>query len=81
VATRYREWACDRSIAGIVGSDPLADMDVCLFECCVLSGKGLCVGLITYPEEFYLVCCVCDNEASRTSLTLQELLRHGEENV
>jgi hypothetical protein len=22
-------------------------------ECCVLSGKGLCVGLITRPEEFY----------------------------
>jgi len=23
------------------------------FECCVLSGKGLCEGLITRPEEFY----------------------------
>jgi hypothetical protein len=22
----------------------------------VLSGKGLCVGLITHPEESYLVC-------------------------
>jgi hypothetical protein len=21
------------------------------FECCVLSGRGLCVGLITHPEE------------------------------
>jgi len=24
-------------------------------ECCVLSGRGLCVGLITCPEEFYWV--------------------------
>jgi hypothetical protein len=27
-------------------------------ECCVLSGKGLCVGLITRPEESYRVWCV-----------------------
>jgi len=24
-------------------------------ECCVLSGRGLCFGLITRPEEFYRV--------------------------
>jgi len=23
------------------------------FDCCVLSGRGLCVGLITSPEESY----------------------------
>ena len=29
-------------------------------ECCVLSGRGLCVGLITRPEESYRVCvCMC----------------------
>jgi hypothetical protein len=27
-------------------------------ECCVLSGRGLCIGLITRPEEFYRVWCV-----------------------
>jgi hypothetical protein len=27
-------------------------------ECCVLSGRGLCVGLITCPEESYRVWCV-----------------------
>jgi hypothetical protein len=36
-------------------------------ECCVLSGRGLCVGLITRPEESYRVWCVseCDREASK----------------
>jgi hypothetical protein len=32
-------------------------------ECCVLSGRGLCDGLIPHPEEFYRACaCVfeCD---------------------
>jgi len=27
-------------------------MSVCC-ECCVLSGRGLCDGLMTCPEEFY----------------------------
>jgi hypothetical protein len=37
-------------------------------ECYVLSGRGLCVGLITRPEECYRVwcVCVCDSEASTT---------------
>jgi hypothetical protein len=35
-------------------------------ECCVLSGRGLCVGLITRLEESYRLCCVVvyDHEAS-----------------
>jgi hypothetical protein len=34
-------------------------MDVC-FECCVLSGRGLCVGPNTRPEESYgsVVCLI-----------------------
>jgi len=27
-------------------------------ECCVLSGRGLCIAPITRPEEFYLAWCV-----------------------
>ena len=36
-------------------------------ECCVLSGRGLCDGLITRPEEYYRLWCVvvCDLETSR----------------
>jgi len=41
-------------------------MSVCV-ECCVLSGRGLCDGLITYPEKPYRPLCVvvCDLETSR----------------
>jgi hypothetical protein len=40
-------------------------MSVCC-ECCVLSGRGLCVGLITRPEDSYRMWRVseCDREAS-----------------
>jgi hypothetical protein len=50
VAARSKRWVCGRSLAGIAGSNPTGSMDVCC-ECCVLSGSGLCVGLITRPEE------------------------------
>jgi hypothetical protein len=45
---------------------PEAWMFVC-WECCVFSGRGLCDGLITRPEESYRLCCVivCDLETSR----------------
>ena len=41
-------------------------MSVCV-ECCVLSGRGLCDGLITLPEESYRLwwVVVCDLETSR----------------
>ena len=38
-------------------------------ECCVLSGRGLCVGLITRPEESYRLWC--------GGLDSPGLLRHG----
>jgi len=40
-------------------------MSVC-YECCVLSGRGLCDELITRPEESYRLWCVldCDLETS-----------------
>ena len=44
---------------------PGAWMSVCC-ECCVLSGRGLCDGLITRPEESYRLWCVvgCNLETS-----------------
>ena len=56
VAARSKASVFGRSPAEIVGSSPTRGMDVCLFvccECCVLSGRGLCDGLITRPEGFY----------------------------
>jgi hypothetical protein len=41
-------------------------MFVCC-ECCVLSGRGLCDGLITRPEVSYQMWrVVCDQETSKT---------------
>jgi hypothetical protein len=57
VAARSKAWVFGRWLAGIVGSNPARGMDVCC-ECCVLSGRGLCDGLITRLEESYLVWCV-----------------------
>jgi len=48
VTERFDAWICGCSFVGVVGSG----MSVCC-ECCVLSGRGLCDGLITCPEESY----------------------------
>jgi len=42
-------------------------MSVCC-DCCVLSGRGLCDGLITRPGESYRLWCVvvCGQETSKT---------------
>jgi hypothetical protein len=51
-----------------VRNPPGAWMSVC-FECCVLSGRGLCDGLIARPEESYRLWCVVVFElgSSRTT--------------
>jgi len=48
---------CVRSPVKIVGSNPTRSKDVCC-ECYVLSGRCLCDGLITRPEESYRLLCV-----------------------
>ena len=65
VAARSKSWFCGRSPAEIVGSNPTGGVDVCR-ACCVFSGRGLCDGLITRPEESYRLWCVvaCDLETS-----------------
>jgi len=49
-SARSKGWVYGRSLAGIVISKPAG--------CCVLSGTGLCVGVVTRPEESYRVWCV-----------------------
>jgi len=48
-------------------------MFVCC-ECCVLSGGGLCDGLITRPEESYRLWCfvVCDLETTKIVVIEEE---------
>jgi len=50
VAARSQAWACGRSLAGILGSNPVGGWMPVFCECCVFSGRGLCVGLTTRPE-------------------------------
>ena len=50
VAAQSKAWICGRSPIEIVGSNPIGGKDVC-YECCVLSGRGLCVGFIPRPES------------------------------
>jgi hypothetical protein len=47
---------CGHSLARIAVSNPAGRMSVSC-ECCVLSGRGLCVGLITCREESYRLWC------------------------
>ena len=51
VASQSKAWVCGRSFAGIAGLNPAEGMSICC-ECCVLSGRDLCVGLVTSLEEF-----------------------------
>jgi hypothetical protein len=52
VAAGLKTWDFGHSLAGIDGSNPAGGMDVCLVECCVLSGREVSgVGPITPKEE------------------------------
>jgi len=48
---RSKAWDCGSSFAGIAGSNPAGNMDVCR-KFCALSGTGLCEELITRPESY-----------------------------
>jgi hypothetical protein len=52
-------------------------MSVCC-KCCVLSGRGLCDGPITRPEESYWLWCVvvCDLETSKILVHEEEAKAH-----
>jgi hypothetical protein len=77
-----RRWSAAVLLLGLrVRIPPEAWMSISC-GCCVLSGRGLCVGLITCPEESYRVWCVwvwswsLNNE---DALAYWGLLRHAEE--
>ena len=63
--SQWRALAAARLLRFRVRIPPAAWVSV-FCERCVLSGRGLCVGLITRPEESYRLVCLteCDREAS-----------------
>jgi hypothetical protein len=56
VAAGANSWVFGCSLVVSVGSNPFEGMDFFLYEC-VLFDRGLCVRLITLPEESYRVWC------------------------
>jgi hypothetical protein len=68
VATRSKALVCAARLLALgVRTPPEACMSVSC-KCCLLRWAGLCVGLITLPEESYRVWCVLsDREDSITS--------------
>jgi hypothetical protein len=62
-----RRYSATRLLRLWVRIPPMAWIFVCC-DCCVLSGRGLCDGLINLPEESYRLwrAVVCDQETSKT---------------
>jgi hypothetical protein len=53
-----------------------------MYVCCELSGRGLCVGLITRPDESYRVSCVVSVIVNTQQCRGQlGLLRHDKNEV
>ena len=46
-----KAWVYGCSLAGVAGSNPAGGMMSVCCKCCVLSGRGLCVGVLVRPEE------------------------------
>ena len=75
VAAMSKAWVCGRSLDGIAGSVPTGLLTFVSCECCVLSGRRPCVGLIVIQRSS------TDGSVSeydREALAHQGLLRHKE---
>jgi len=51
MAALSKAWVCGHSLDGIAGSNPAGEWMYVSCECCVLSGRSICVGLTTRPEQ------------------------------
>ena len=83
VAARSKAWFYGPSFAGIAVPNPAGAWMLVCCECCVLSGRGPWVGLITHTEQSYRLCCFwvwswsLNNEKA---LAHWGLLGHGKRN-
>jgi hypothetical protein len=55
---KSKAWVFGCLLAGVASSNPAGEWMCISCEFYVLSGRGLCVGLITRPEESHRVWCV-----------------------
>jgi hypothetical protein len=53
VVASSKAWVCGQPLAGIAGANPIGEWMSASWECYMLSGRGLYIGLITRPEESY----------------------------
>jgi hypothetical protein len=92
VVAQSKAWVCECKLLELRVRIPLGGIDICLSvclsvccECCVLSGRGLCVGLITSHEDSCRVWCVLLNVILNPrqlgGLTPLGLLRHGKKST
>jgi hypothetical protein len=58
MAVRSKTWFCSRSLAEITGLNRAGAWVSDFRECCVLSDRDICFGLMACPEEFYQELCV-----------------------
>jgi len=61
---RIRRGSTDASVLGLRVQFPPMAWNYVSWDCCLLSGRGLCVGLITRLEQSECSVSVCDREAS-----------------
>jgi len=59
-----KAWVCSRSVARIADPNPAGGLDASVLKCCVLSGRGLYVGLIARQEGSYRLWYVCVRNTS-----------------
>ena len=64
VTARSKTWVCGRSFAGIAASNPAGGI-VVYCECCVLSGRGLCDGLVRGLLPTVVCLIECDRGTGR----------------
>jgi hypothetical protein len=58
VVARSKAWVCGHYLAGIAASNPVGGHGRLSLVSVVLSGRGLCDGLISNSEESHRLCCV-----------------------
>jgi len=60
----FHAWVCGRSLPGIAGSTPAADLDVS-YECCVFAGRSLSDGQLLV-QFIPTLCDPCINVISKS---------------